>query len=116
MLTRVTIRNFKGLDEAIVDLAQSVVLVGPNNSGKTSTLQALALWEMGLRQWLGKRQSLSPSDKRSGVSLNRRDLVSVPTPEANLLWRNKKIQTRDTDSQTRVRIEIIVAGRIGAAA
>jgi len=45
MLTKITIRNFKCFDEVVVDLASPVVFIGPNNSGKTTALQALALWE-----------------------------------------------------------------------
>ena len=44
MLTKLTIKNFQRFDEAEVDLGKSVVLIGPNNSGKTTVLQALALW------------------------------------------------------------------------
>jgi len=54
MLTKLTIKNFKRFDEAEVDLGKSVVLIGPNNSGKTTALQALALWELGLRRWTEK--------------------------------------------------------------
>lgn len=43
MITKLTIRNFKRLDEAVVDLSDTVVLIGPNNAGKTTALQALAL-------------------------------------------------------------------------
>jgi predicted ATP-dependent endonuclease of OLD family len=43
MLTKLTIRNFKLFDEVEIELADHVVFVGPNNSGKTSALQALAL-------------------------------------------------------------------------
>lgn len=44
MLTRIQIRNFKRFTLVDVELGKSVVLIGPNNSGKTTTLQALALW------------------------------------------------------------------------
>jgi predicted ATP-dependent endonuclease of OLD family len=44
MLTQLTVRNFKLFGEVAVELADRVVLIGPNNSGKTSALQALALW------------------------------------------------------------------------
>ncbi len=49
MLTKLIIRNFKRLASVEVELGQNVVLIGPNNSGKTSALQALTLWEVGLR-------------------------------------------------------------------
>jgi predicted ATP-dependent endonuclease of OLD family len=50
MLTRLRVRNFKRFTEADIELGQAVVLIGPNNSGKTTALQALALWEIGVRR------------------------------------------------------------------
>ncbi|MFZ2616532.1 MAG: AAA family ATPase, partial [Anaerolineae bacterium] len=41
MLTNIHIRNFKKLDDVSFELGKSVVLIGPNNSGKTTALQAL---------------------------------------------------------------------------
>jgi predicted ATPase len=55
MLTKLTIRNFKRLREVEIPLGQAVVFIGPNNSSKTTALQALALWETGLRTWLAER-------------------------------------------------------------
>lgn len=45
MLTNLTIHNFKRFRDVSIELGQSVVLIGPNNSGKTSALQAVALWD-----------------------------------------------------------------------
>jgi predicted ATP-dependent endonuclease of OLD family len=42
MLTKLTVRNFKLFTEIEVELGERVVLIGPNNSGKTSALQAIA--------------------------------------------------------------------------
>lgn len=56
MLTRLRIKNFKRFGDADVELGQSVVFIGPNNSGKTTALQALALWDVGLRKWNERRE------------------------------------------------------------
>ena len=113
MLTKVTIRNFKRFEEVIVELGNPVVFIGPNNSGKTTALQALALWDIGLRRWNEKRRGPTP-EKRPGVTINRRDLIAIPVPSANLLWRGLHVRdTRRTNgkSETRnVRIEVIVEG------
>ena len=45
MLTHIEISNFKRLEHVSFDLTQSTVLVGPNNSGKSTIFQALCLWE-----------------------------------------------------------------------
>ena len=86
MLDRLILRNFKRFADVTIELGQAVVFVGPNNAGKTSALQALALWELGVRRWSEKRGGKRPPKKRSGVTLNRRDLVALPVPETNLLW------------------------------
>src|SRR5688572_4162486 len=86
MLTKLIIRNFKRFNEANIELGKSVVFVGPNNSGKTTALQALALWDIGLRLWLAKRGGKASPEKRPGVTINRRDLISIPVPAADLLW------------------------------
>ena len=86
MITRLLIRNFKRFPSAEIKLGSPVVFVGPNNSGKTTALQALALWELGLRSWVEKRGGKSAAKQRVGVVLNRRDLVQLPVPTTALLW------------------------------
>src|SRR6266513_720999 len=99
MLTRILIRNFKSFGHADVELGNPVVFIGPNNSGKTSALQALALWQVGLSRWQERRKGKGLPEKRPGVTINRRDLVSVPVPNANLLWRNLHVRdVRKTES------------------
>ncbi len=107
-------KNFKRLEDVEIELGQTVVFVGPNNSGKTTALQALALWEIGLRKWLEKRSAKDTPEKRPGVTINRRDLIAVPVPDANLLWRDlhvRAIQRRNGKQDTRnIRIDIQVSG------
>ena len=75
------------------ELGQAVVLIGPNNSGKTTALQALALWDIGLRRWNEKRGSKVSPEERPGVTINRRDLIAIPIPDANLLWRDLHVRS-----------------------
>lgn len=117
MLERLVIRNFKQFQEVEIELGQTVVLVGPNNSGKTSALQALSLWELGVRRWTEKRGGKAPPKKRSGVTLNRRDLVALPVPETNLLWRDLHVRevTRTNGKQKteNIRVDVEVRGVSG---
>jgi hypothetical protein len=114
MLTKLTIRNFKRFGAVEIELGNPVVFIGPNNSGKTSALQALALWEIGLKKWNEKRKGKSAPEKRPGVTINRKDLVSIPVPDANLLWRDlhvRDVRKSEGKPQTKnIRIEIIVEG------
>ncbi|MDZ7338277.1 MAG: AAA family ATPase [candidate division KSB1 bacterium] len=115
MLTKLTIKNFKLFTEVEIDLGERVVLIGPNNSGKTSALQAIALWDVGVKRWLEKRGSGNIPAERAGVTINRQDLISIPVPVANLLWRDLHVREgeRDKDGKVRtrnVRIEIGVEG------
>lgn len=93
MITKFKIANFKRIKAAELELGSAAVFIGPNNAGKTTALQALALWDVGWRLWAEKREKGSPS-KRPGVTINRRDLYSIPVPSARLLWRD--LHTQDT--------------------
>jgi hypothetical protein len=114
MLTRLRVTNFKRLNMD-VELGRSVVFIGPNNSGKTTALQALTLWDLGLRQWLAKRGGKAPAQKRPGVAINRRDLISIPVPSANLLWRDRHVRSVKSvkgkaESTRNIRIDIVADG------
>jgi len=114
LITNLTVRNFKKLKDVSIELGKNVVLIGPNNSGKTTALQALALWEVGLKKWMEKWRGKKSSEKRPGVTINRRDVLSIPVPYANLLWHDlhvRNVQKIEDKQQTQnIRIEIIVDG------
>ena len=114
MLTKLIIRNFKRFGEVEIELGSPVVFIGPNNSGKTSAMQALALWDIGLKRWNEKRSGKSTPEKRPGVTVNRRDLVAIPIPDANLLWHGLHVRdVRRVNGQQRtsnIRIDLIVEG------
>jgi hypothetical protein len=113
MLTKLNLRNFKRFEEAEIELGSPVVFIGPNDSGKTTALQAVALWDLGLKRWIEKR-GMSVPGKRPGVAINRRDFIAAPIPNANLLWRD--LHTRDVQrvngkpNTANVRIEILAKG------
>jgi ABC-type branched-subunit amino acid transport system ATPase component len=114
MLTRLRIKNFKRFPDANIELGQAVVFIGQNNSGKTTALQALALWDVGLRKWNEEYKGKTVPAQRPGVTINRRDLVAIPVPGANLLWRNlhvRDVKKQNGKQQTQnIRIDIVVDG------
>src|SRR5664279_1756145 len=115
MLTRLRIKNFKRFPDADIELGQAVIFIGQNNSGKTTALQALALWDVGLRKWNEEYKGKTAPAQRPGVTINRRDLLAIPVPSANLLWRD--LHVRDVTAENgktkrtqNVRIDVIVEG------
>ena len=114
MLTKLVCRNFKCFGEVEIELGNPVVFIGPNNSGKTTALHALALWEIGLKRWNEHRRRRPQSRRRRGITVNRRDLISLPVPNARLLWRDlqvRDVQRVDGKQQTQnIRMDIIVEG------
>jgi ABC-type taurine transport system ATPase subunit len=114
MLTRLIVRNFKRFANIDIELGNPVVLIGPNNSGKTTALQALSLWDIGLRRWNEKRSGKQAPEKRPGVTISRRDLIAMPVPDANLLWRDLHVrdvkQVNGKPRTQNVRVEIVVEG------
>lgn len=114
MLTHIEIRNFKRIKKASFALGKTVVLIGPNNSGKTTALQALALWDAGLRRWNEKRGGRTSPEKRPGVTINRRDLYAIPLSSAKLLWHDLRVvnvrRVKDKPQTSNVFIDIILQG------
>lgn len=90
MIKKVTLNYFKLFDDKKIDLSGSIVLVGPNNSGKTTLLQAIAVWNLALSKWLAERgpETGSRARKHTGVPITRKDFTAIPLREMNLLWTN----------------------------
>jgi len=115
VITRVQIRNFKQFTDVDIELGRNVVFIGPNNSGKTSALQALAAWAEGLQKWREKRSGKGSPEKRPGVTINRRDLIAIPVPSALMLWRDLHVRSASrengkTQATKNIRIDVIVEG------
>lgn len=117
MLTKLTVRNFKRFSDVEIELASPVVFVGPNNSGKTSAMQALAMWEVGLRRWNERRSGKASPEKRPGVTVGRRDLVAVPVPHARLLWHDLAVRRTQRSERgqltSNVLLDVVVEGVAG---
>lgn len=97
ILHYVKIRNFKIFgDEIEVKLDQPSVLIGPNNSGKTSVLQALALWSFGVKSWFqSKGETKATKNLSSGI--NRLNLTQLPVQNARFLWNNTEVRKGSTE-------------------
>lgn len=117
MITKVKVVGFKKL-EGEFELSQTSVLVGPNNSGKTSALQAIILWQTGLVKWAEIRKNFS-AKKRTGVAINRKDLLAIPIPSAKQLWKDLNVRevSRESGKQVtnNITIEVYVEGFLNGA-
>ena len=110
MITHVCIKNFKKLEVISFSLAQSVVIIGPNNSGKSTIFQALCLWEIGVKNFISAFQKRDLNNK-GAVSINRRDLVNSPIGDARFLWKNRKVTYANKSGQTKhIVLEVEITG------
>jgi AAA15 family ATPase/GTPase len=92
LLHYVEIENFKLFgDKQRIELDHPAVIIGPNNCGKTSAIQALALWSQGVKTWYGVR-ARSKARERRGVPLNRLEIVSVPVQKTRYFWSNVRVR------------------------
>ncbi|MDR0768791.1 MAG: AAA family ATPase, partial [Dysgonamonadaceae bacterium] len=89
MVTNIKIENFKKLESVSFPLSSSVVIIGPNNSGKSTIFQALCLWEIGVRHYVAAKEQ-GKLNKNKRVTLNRKDLLNSPIEDARFLWTSKK--------------------------
>lgn len=109
MLRKLTIRNFKRFRQQTFHLDDSVVLAGPNNSGKSTLLQAISAWKLALDRWTAEREG-SQAFKRSGVAITRNDFTSLPLREMNLMWEDRRVTGPAGMAGARRLIEIEVEG------
>lgn len=112
MITEICVRHFKRFREEIFPLTESVVLAGPNNSGKTTLLQAIAVWKLGLAKWRQHRSG-SSATKRTGVPITRQDFTALPLREMNLLWEGRKVAGGGQKAGAPRLLEIVIKGRTG---
>jgi hypothetical protein len=84
MITRLTLRNFKSVTEQTYEFTQFDLLVGRNNSGKSTVLQALAIWQFCVDEFHRSKRSGS-----TGIQLVLPNFTALPVPEFNLLWKDR---------------------------
>lgn len=90
MIRLVALKDFKRFGEAVFTIPNHVVLAGPNNTGKTTLLQALAAWELGFRKW---KELNNFNPRRNGYSwqeLERLNFSAVAVRTFDLLWTNRQ--------------------------
>lgn len=90
MIERVTIRRFKRFDEVTFDLPGHIVLAGPNNTGKTTMLQAVAAWDLALTRWKQLNDFQRHGGSYTKAPIARQAFSAVPLRAFDLLWNERR--------------------------
>jgi AAA15 family ATPase/GTPase len=85
MITKLAIRNFKRFREWSYSFTNFDLLVGWNNSGKSTILQALAIWQFCIDEFHRTKRH-----GKTGIQIVLPNFTALPVPEFNLLWTEKR--------------------------
>ena len=109
MITKLTLRNFKSVGEQVYDFTRFDLIVGRNNSGKSTVLQALAIWQYCVDEFHRSKRTGS-----TGIQVVLPNFTALPVPEFILLWKDKTDRAYPLDKtagkkkQEFILIEILV--------
>ena len=109
MITHITIDNFKKLGRISLPFSQAVVIIGPNNSGKSTIFQALCLWEIGVTHFIAAYKT-NQLNKNGAVTLNRQVLTNSPIANVRFLWKDQKVTSNDNGKPQATTLEINIEG------
>lgn len=81
MITKLILKNFKSIREQVYEFTHFDLLVGRNNSAKSTVLQSLAIWQFCIDAFHRAKRSGS-----TGIQVVLPNFTALPVPEFNLLW------------------------------
>lgn len=112
LLHYLEIENFKRFgDRQRIELDHPAVLIGPNNCGKTSAIQAVALWSQSVRTWYDARKD-SSAKERTATSLNRLNIVAVPVQRTRFFWHNTHVRKGNKDIPLVITVGVEFKGQV----
>lgn len=112
LLHYLEIENFKRFgDKQRIELDHPAVLIGPNNCGKTSAIQALALWSQAVKTWYDVRKD-SSAKERTATSINRLNIVAVPVQRTRFFWHNTQVRTGNKDIPLVITVGVDFKGQV----
>ncbi|WP_024303214.1 ATP-dependent endonuclease [Pseudogulbenkiania sp. MAI-1] len=112
LLHYLEIENFKRFGERQrIELDHPAVLIGPNNCGKTSAIQALALWSQAVQTWYEARRE-SSAKERTATSLNRLNIVAVPVQRTRFFWHNTQVRKGNKDIPLVITVGVEFQGKV----
>lgn len=112
LLHYLEIENFKRFgDKQRIELDHPAVLIGPNNCGKTTAIQAIALWSQAVKTWYDAKGK-APPKKRTSTSLNRLNIVSVPVQRTRYFWHNTNVRRGNRDIHLEVTVGVLHKNKV----
>lgn len=107
LLHYLEIENFKRFgDKQRLELDHPSVLIGPNNCGKTTAIQAIALWSQAVKTWCDKKGK-APPKQRTSTALNRLNIVSVPVQRTRYFWHNANVRKANKDIPLTITVGVL---------
>lgn len=95
------IENFKRFETLDVELSDFDCLVGANNSGKTTLLQALALFDFCVHHCLEKRNGHLQLKRRT---ISPEDFFVLPVSHPMDIWHERRAMSENKQRKVRIRI------------
>lgn len=112
LLHYLEIENFKRFgDKQRIELDHPAVLIGPNNCGKTTAIQAIALWSQAVKTWYDAKGK-APPKKRASTSLNRLNIVSVPVQRTRYFWHNTNVRRGYSDIHLVITVGVLHKNKV----
>ncbi|ACB54584.1 putative ATPase (plasmid) [Crocosphaera subtropica ATCC 51142] len=95
MLGKITIQRFKNLENLTLDLDRVNILVGSNNSGKSSILQAIQ-FAVSVGQTASLQSNVNWKDEKLSTSLSPQQLIYAPLRDVYALaYGGKLVENKD---------------------
>lgn len=98
MINKLTLRNFKSVGEQVYEFTAFDLLVGRNNSGKSTVLQAMAIWQFCVDEFGRTRRTGT-----TGIQVVLPNFTALPVPEFSLLWKDRTIRQNPWDKTSKKR-------------
>ena len=112
LLHYLEIQNFKRFGDCQrIELDHPAVLIGPNNCGKTTAIQAIALWSQAIRTW-HESKGKAPPKERTSTSLNRLNIVAVPVQRTRYFWHNTTVRTGNTEIRVQITLGVLHENKV----
>ena len=95
MIRKIIIRNIKKFNHLEFEMPDHLVIAGPNNSGKTTVLQAISAWSEIALQWVQNKQDMlrDQDGNYASINLNILNFRSVPLADFDHLWKDKDVKS-----------------------